>query len=85
MRHAEDLLSLATPSVRCNEPMMPRFFQPGVRLRLSAVEVAERNRPGVGIQYTARYSLDDDNSGPTVTFRMFQDRFEVTRACYWIE
>ena len=38
----------------------------------------------VGIQYTARYSRDDDNSGPTVRFRMFQERFEVTWACYWI-
>lgn len=84
IRGADDILLLATPDVRCNEPVMPTLFQPGVRLHLIGIDVGQRNRPGVGIQYSAKYSREDDDSGIVVQFTMFQERFEVTSACFWI-
>ena len=88
MRSAEEIIGLATPDVRCDEPFMPRLFQPGVRFRLIAIEIDRKNAPDVGIQYHARYrregSRDDDGVGVIIRFAMFPDRFEVHFACFWI-
>jgi hypothetical protein len=85
IRGANEILSLATPDLWCNERIMPTLFQPNVDLRLTRIELDRPNVRGAGIRYTAWYTRQGKNDdGVTIRFAMLEGRFEVSRVCYWI-